>query len=468
MPLAPDRFRPRGTPPVHPQHASRADRPLVLAHQASAPDEHAGDRPLESARLLVRPRAGRVLRRTVLALVAALVAALALPWQQSVHGSGELTALSPSDRPQLVPAVVGGRIADWLVAEGEYVTRGTPLVRLTEVKDAYLDPATLDRYREQLAAKQEAMDAKRAKAAALADQLSALEAGRELSLEKARTKVALYAAAVDAAAADSAIAADQLARRDALHRDGLASLNDLQSARLRAQQAVAKVVEKRQELAGADVELRAVRAEYADKQAKTRADRSATLAEVSEGAGDAAKLRNAVDNLAARAALYTVAAPQDGYVVQALRAGVGEQVKEGESVVTIMPGRARPAVALHVRGTDVPLLSAGRKVRLQFDGWPALQFSGWPAAAVGTFGGEIAVVDQVARPDGSYRVLVRPDPSDTPWPEQLRQGSAVLGWALLDEVPLGYELWRRLNGFPPSLRQAPGDPTKGAPAPVKR
>jgi hypothetical protein len=95
-------------------------------------------------------------------------------------------------------------------------------------------------------------------------------------------------------------------------------------------------------------------------------------------------------------------------------------------------------------------------VRLQFDGWPALQFSGGPRAAVGTFGGVVAVVDQVSAPDGRFRVLVTPDPDDEPWPAQLRQGSGVLGWAMLDEVRLGYELWRRVNGFPQSIAAPPG------------
>ena len=457
-----DRHQRRGAPPSRAAHAPRSNSTAPVSLDAPLDPPH--EQPLESARLLVKPPARRALRRTALALGVTLAGALALPWQQSVHGRGELTALSPADRPQVVPTVVGGRIEQWFVGEGEYVTRGAPLVRVAEVKEVYLDPATLSRYREQLAAKQAAIGAKQAKAAALADQLAALDEGLVLGIEKARSKVALYAAAVDAAAADSAVAADQLGRRESLHREGLASLNDLQSARLKAQQAVARVVEKRQELVGAEVELRAVRAEYADKLAKTRAERSATLAEVSEGAADAAKLRNAVDNLAARAALYTVTAPQDGYVVQALRAGVGEQVKEGEALLSIMPARPRQAVALHVTATDVPLLSVGRKVRLQFDGWPALQFSGWPAVAVGTFGGEIAVIDQVARADGTYRVLVRPDPSDVPWPPELRQGSGALGWATLDEVRLGYELWRRLNGFPPSLRQRPaGEATTALP-----
>jgi multidrug resistance efflux pump len=409
------------------------------------------DLPLRSAALLAPSRPRRQLVAASAIMVAAMLGALLLPWRQTVRGVGEVTALRPSDRPQSAPAVVGGQVAEWLVDEGQYVARGTPLVRIAEAKDGYLDPATLDRYREQQAAKRAAVGAKRDKASALSAQLDALANAAVLAVEKGRTKLALYDAAVAAAAADSAVAVDQLARRERLHADGLASLNDVQSYRVRLQSASARVVEKRQERAAADVEVRAARAEYAEKLAKARAERSATLADVSEGEADVAKLRNATDNVAARGALYIVRAPQDGYVVRAMRAGLGEQLKEGEPVVTIMPARSRPAVALRVSATDVALLSVGRKVRLQFDGWPALQFSGWPAAAVGTFGGEVAVIDPVAAVDGSYRVLVRPDPRDEPWPAQLRQGSRAIGWALLDEVRLGVELWRRVNGFPPSL-----------------
>jgi len=37
------------------------------------------------------------------------------------------------------------------------------------------------------------------------------------------------------------------------------------------------------------------------------------------------------------------------------------------------------------------------------------------------------------------------------------------GWVLLNQVTLGFELWRKLNGFPPSV--AGGEP-KGA-VPIK-
>ncbi len=156
---------------------------------------------------------------------------------------------------------------------------------------------------------------------------------------------------------------------------------------------------------------------------------------------------------------YSIIAPQDGYVVKALKTGIGETIKEGEGVVTVMPENPDKAVALYVRPMDVPLLSVGRRVRLEFDGWPALQFSGWPSVAVGTFGGVVQVIDYVetSTKAGKYRILVIPnDDSDSDWPEQLRLGSGVNGFVMLDEVPLWYELWRLYNGFPPSLENEPG------------
>jgi hypothetical protein len=142
-------------------------------------------------------------------------------------------------------------------------------------------------------------------------------------------------------------------------------------------------------------------------------------------------------------------------VVKALKAGIGETIKEQEAVVTVMPANPSVAVELYVKPMDVPLLAIGREVRLEFDGWPALQFSGWPNVAVGTFGGTISVIDAVDSKAGKYRLLVSPRAGDSLWPVQLRQGSSVYGWAMLDDVPIWYEIWRQLNGFPASLKEAP-------------
>jgi hypothetical protein len=116
-----------------------------------------------------------------------------------------------------------------------------------------------------------------------------------------------------------------------------------------------------------------------------------------------------------------------------------------------------------VTDNDVALLSEGRKVRLQLAGWPALQFSGWPSMAVGTFAGKVAVIDAVDDGTARYRVIVRPDleliasGKEQPWPpaDTLRPGAEATGWILLDTVPLGFELWRQFNAFPPTIKKVP-------------
>ena len=156
-----------------------------------------------------------------------------------------------------------------------------------------------------------------------------------------------------------------------------------------------------------------------------------------------------------RRSLYSVRAPQDGHVVRILKQGIGEMIKEGEAICTIMPNNPAMAVELYVKAMDVPLITPGRKVRMEFAGWPALQFSGWPSVSVGTFGGVIDVIDYVDSKEGKYRILIRPDHNDDPWPKQIRVGSGVKGWAMLDEVSVWFEIWRQLNGFPPSLKENP-------------
>jgi hypothetical protein len=158
---------------------------------------------------------------------------------------------------------------------------------------------------------------------------------------------------------------------------------------------------------------------------------------------------------------YHILAPQNGFVVKAVQAGLGETIKEGDPVCTIMPDQHDLAVEMYVKAMDVPLLSKGRKVRIQFDGWPALQFSGWPSVSVGTFGGIVQVIDYVNTKPGEFRILVVPDPKDDPWPGQLRMGGGIKGWVMLENVRVWFEMWRQLNGFPPSLYQAPeGDVEK--------
>lgn len=427
--------------------------------------------PLKTLHALPQSDGGRKLGRWMLFFLLLGIAVMLLPWQQNINGEGSVTALTPQDRPQTIQNAIAGRIERWLVKDGDYVKKGDTLLVISDIKDDYFDPKLSQRLSEQLTAKQGSLEATDAKIRALDGQISALRAGVDIKLNAARNKVRQAEFKVSADEADLAairknyqIALDRLDRYEKGYRNGLFSLTDLEARRLKVQEDNAKVISQenklnvsRQELTNAKLDLGAIQADFQEKLAKAQSDRSSAVSYRAEADGEIAKLRNKISSVDVRQSLYAVRAPQNGYVVRPSKAGIGETIKEGEPIATLQPANPQLAVELFVRAMDVPLIQPGRTVRLQFDGWPAIQFSGWPSVSVGTFGGRVAVIDAVSSVGGKYRLLVRPiqEKGDQPWPTQLRVGSGVYGWVMLDDVPIWYELWRQLNGFPPSLKEEP-------------
>lgn len=422
--------------------------------------------------LVSTPKSTHVLKRWLLGFFIIFIIVLFLPWQQNINGKGTLTALSPSERPQSIQNVIAGRIEKWNVAEGQLVKKGDTLVILSELKDEYFDPQLPLRLNEQLQAKKEALDSYEAKADALQKQIDALSQNWQLSLEKARNKVKQNRAKVNADSADIQaeklqvkIAQDRLDRGLTQEKHGIVSLNEIETRRLKVQETQNKLISvqnklaiSRQELINSQIELNSINAEYAEKIAKARSDRSSALAAISDGQSEISKIINKQASVDIRRNMYVVRAPQEGYVVKALKAGIGETLKETESICTLQPINPNLAVELYVNAMDVPLIQQGRIARLEFEGWPAIQFSGWPSVSVGTFAGKVKVIDMIDSKNGQYRLLVTPDSGN--WPKQLRVGSGVYGWIMLDDVPVWYEIWRQLNAFPPSLKEAPEEGEK--------
>ena len=151
-------------------------------------------------------------------------------------------------------------------------------------------------------------------------------------------------------------------------------------------------------------------------------------------------------------------APSDGTIVRLQVGSSNIVVSQGQVLAIFVPKSDNLSVQIFIKGNDLPLVYEGRRVRLQFEGWPAIQFSGWPSVAIGTFGGVVKVVDQTATPDGFFRVIIAPGKKDR-WPASrfIRQGTRVNGWILLNSVAIGYEFWRQFNGFPPTMDRAPND-----------
>ncbi len=399
---------------------------------------------------------------SVLGILGLCFVCLFLPWTQNISAKGYVTTRSPDARPQSVQAVIGGQIKEWYVQEGDFVFTGDTIAFLTEVKSDYFDPDLVDRTAEQVSAKEQSVQSYDFKVQALQDVYTALQEGlvskREQVANKviqARNKITIDSADLAAYEANLAIAENQVQRIRELYDKGLKSLSELQEKELKIQETRAKVTSQlnklenqRNELANAIVDQSLVEREYAEKLAKVRSDQQSALSSRAQGLGETAKLRNQLSNYAARSQFYYILAPQDGFVSQTVKAGLGEIIKEGDDIATIVPTNYDLAVELYIKPQDLPLLDINEKSNLRFDGWPAIVISGWPEASVGIFNGAVVAVDRYISDNGNYRVLISPDPSRRDWPAELRVGTGANAFILLKDVPVWYEIWRQLNGFP--------------------
>ncbi len=420
---------------------------------------------LYSLRTLKTPEIGRTVAKVLLAIIAIFVIFLFLPWQQNIRGNGQLTALNPKNRPQMVESTIAGRIVEWHVIEGDYVTAGDTILTISEIKDKYFDPDIVPRMQEQLTAKSNAATAKENKVIALEKQISALEDALVAKNSQAKNK--LTQAGLKLEADSLAFLAEKVnytnaesvfERNKNRFEAGNITLTKYQEIETKYQASGAKLLkaenewlQRKADLANANLELASIAAEYADKISKSQSDLNGTIASLNETRAEIAKMENEITNVLVRQSQYQIIAPQSGYMVQAVKVGLGETIKEGDAVATILPQSGDVAFEMYIKAMDLPLLSNGRKVRVEFDGWPALAFSGWANASIGTFGGEVAIIDRVENRNGLFRIIVKPDPDDEPWPDQLRLGSAAKGWVMLHDVPIWYEIWRNMNGFPPTL-----------------
>jgi len=389
---------------------------------------------------------------------------LFLPWTQNIQTKGKVTTVNPGQRPQSIEATIAGRIDEWFVREGQFVKKGDTIAHLAEIKVDYFDEGLVNRTQMQVAAKSSSIKAYSQKANALDQQIAAMWQELKFKKEQLENKVQQAAFKIESAAAnlkqaeiDYQIAEYQYRRTDTLFQKGIKSLSDLEGKRLKMQETDTKVVAATNKLAEAknnkniaQLDFSTIENEYANKIAKAQSDKFSTLSAQFDAEGSVNKLENQYQNYLRRSDFYYVTAPQDCYINQAVKKGIGETVKEGEALVTIMPADFDLAVELFVAPMDLPLIKLGEEVRFIFDGWPAFIFSGWPGLSFGTYHGHVMAIENNISKNGKYRVLVNSH-SDKTWPDALRVGSGAQGIALLNNVPIWYELWRQLNGFPPDF-----------------
>lgn len=404
----------------------------------------------------------RRLKTWIIVSIILLILILFLPWTQNVRATGTVTTLYQQQRPQQLNSIIPGRIIKWYVKEGDYVKMGDTLIMLANVKDDYLDPKLIARTQEQLQAKEQKIDFYADKVEATSGQINAMEATRELKInslrnkiEQLRRKVVSDSAEWQAAIIDKKIATEQYERAKSMHAEGIISLVDFERRTGSYQKALAVETEKlnkfyntRQDLVITRIEISSTQQETAEKVLKARGEQATAQSEMAGTSAEVAKLENQVANYVIRGSQLWLIAPQDGQVVNAVKAGINEIVKEGEMIVQVVPVNIDFAVEIFVRPNDLVLVDTGQKVRFIFDGFPAVVFSGWPTASYGTFSGKVIAVERNRNDNGMFRLLVIEDVADRQWPPDLKLGTGAVGFALLKDVPVWYELWRQINGFP--------------------
>lgn len=423
----------------------------------------------KSFRTIGVARANKLFLRWVIAICVVVLIGLFLPWTQNIRARGTVTGLSPDQRPQTIHAIIPGRVEEWFVQEGQLVEKGDTILRLSEVKPEYFDPQLLDRTQQQITAKELTGKSYEEKVHALDAQIDALAGGMRIKLEQANNRIQqarfrLQSDSIRVVAAETEIkvADDQFARGQQQFKEGLVSKVELERRQVAQQRANAtlidarnKLLDARNELLNAQLEISGIRNDYRDKLSKAESEKYASMSQLYTTEGEVSRMQVDLANYTVRAGNYYVTAPQQGYITKAVVTGVGETVKEGDPLVSVMPARFDLAVELYVRPMDMPLINKGQEVRFMFDGWPSIVFSGWPNSSYGTYGGEVVAIDNFIGPNGSYRILVAPAKGEQPWPRALRVGGGAVGFALMSDVPIWYELWRRINGFPPDLYTDP-------------
>lgn len=397
----------------------------------------------------------------------AFVFIMFLPWTQNIKTQGNVNTLFQEQRPQKLNSPIPGRIIKWYVKNGDVVKKGDTILQISEIKDDYLDPLLVERTQEQVQAKKGVRDYYNAKISTTENQIAAISTAKDLKLNQIKIKIAqlqnkLKAEQAELTAVNNElkIAQDQLNRQNKMYEEGLVSLTQLQQRNVSYQNALAKktsaenkLAQTQQEITAQNIEQNAVIQEYTEKLSKTEGDRFQSMGQVAGSTGDIAKLENQVATYKVRKGLYYILATQDGQITQLTKAGIGEIVKDAETIGIIVPKKIDYIAEIYVKPVDLPLIRENQKVMLTFDGFPAIVFSGWPNSSYGTFSGKIIAIENSISENGLFKAIVAEDKTQKKWPPNMKIGTGASGIAILNDVPIWYEIWRNINGFPPDYYQ---------------
>ena len=403
-----------------------------------------------------------------------LIVVLFLRWTQNVTGKGYVTTRDLSARPQVVQSFIAGKIEAWYVREGDSVKKGDTLLRLSEIKNKFQDPLLVSRTQDQIALKEQGQQVYQQEFDAIEAQIEALSSERKLKERSIRNKKlqlskqkASYESEIMTLEQKEQTLQVQYDRNNQLLQEGLIPRKELEQKRLKLQETTNKLVQKKNDLKILNAKNQALIIDqqnilptYTQKVQKLKTKQFSITNKRLKAQADISKQQTLLSGYEQRQQLNYILAPFSGRIQKALKVGTGNTVKSGEKLLRIVPSNYELIVETFILPMDYPLVHVGSEARIRFDGWPAIVFNGWPDQSFGTFTGRVIAKENFISKNGKFRILIAAkDPIKEPWPDTnlLSIGSGAQTVSLLKDVPVWYELWRYLNGFPPDYYKPKSD-----------
>ena len=420
---------------------------------------------LQSFQNIYRSNKKSSIRKIFWVMAPCAIIILFLPWTQNIKSEGDVTTRLQEERPQQINSTIPGKITKWFIKEGDYVQKGDTILQLAEIKDDYLDPNLLNRTQQQVQAEMQSIQSYKSKSESYFQQIKALEAERQFKLKTIENKIQQTVRKINsdsfkvtASKNELIIAERQIDAAVKMYKQGVIPLTEFERRKIVFQNAEAKYIATvndfnniKQDIMILQLDKNGLVQNYLEKIAKSESEIFQSQSQIASAEGKMAKLENQYENYKIRSGQYFVIAPQSGQIINAKKGGLLETVKEAEMLAEIVPTSSLKAAEVWIDAMDLQLVGVGQEVRLIFDGFPAIVFSGWPSQSYGTFTGEIAAIETNVSANNKFRILITEKRKEKPWPKELKLGCGVKVFAMLKNVPIWYELWRQVNGFPPDF-----------------
>jgi len=386
-----------------------------------------------------------------------IVVILFLPWQQTIKGVGEVIAYNPSERNYYILATISGYIQDYYVQESQYVKKGDLIAKIVDLDKKYLDRlAEMQKTtKKQIKNTQKELETLIKKRENLNKNL---EVGINIyknKIKQIETKIKSLNLKKVSLEKSFEVARLNYQRTKALYQKGIEAKRKFEMEENKYIKAKVELEKLQLDLSIEKNNLEIAKKELEKFITETKNKIQTTEKEIYSTQNKLNKYNKELLKLQTQLGRYKTAfiyAEKDGYIVRILKNDKNQYIKKGDKIILFAPTTTKRAILLKVSKFDMPLVKRGLPVRIQFYGWPTLQISGWPAIKYGTFGGIIDKVDPIAYDKEYYYVYVVEDKNE-PWPspDTLRIGTEAMCWVRLSVVPIWYEIWRRLNAFPPKM-----------------